>query len=307
MNLYLSLLKNEYSINLTPEQIDESVKFFHGRINLLQNKFQAFDIYLGVKNIIHTATMIACKSKYDFILDADIGVIRNNISLKKIYMSGLKCMAIKYALGIIIDTCFILFVDEKADTIIMEEFQTIRSIPNQKENHIIYNVELTQLHGRNAMVMPFFVGSLKDLILDGNKKVAGPFLDEEHVFDIFVQISHAIDHLRTCKILHCDVKPANIFISNDNQVYLADFGSAVKDGSARKAYTKVYLKNADYDSSPTRYDDLWALLVTCLELRGADAGMTSEYYLLRINQLKHEKLKMCLAQVYRGDNNILEI
>ena len=107
MNLYLSFLKNEYSINLTPEQIDESVKFFHGRINLLQNKFQAFDIYLGVKNIIHTATMIACKSQYDFILDGDIGIIHNNISLKKIYMNGLNCLAIKYALGIIIETCFV--------------------------------------------------------------------------------------------------------------------------------------------------------------------------------------------------------
>lgn len=49
-------------------------------------------------------------------------------------------------------------------------------------------------------------------------------LPAEKIFEWFVQLSLAMKHIHTKKILHRDLKAQNIFLSKENMVKLGDFG-----------------------------------------------------------------------------------
>mmetsp|Transcript_23273 Transcript_23273/g.19541 ORF Transcript_23273/g.19541 Transcript_23273/m.19541 type:complete len:131 (+) Transcript_23273:1356-1748(+) len=64
---------------------------------------------------------------------------------------------------------------------------------------------------------------LRTLLLEGNK------LEEHKVLNILIQISNALNYLHANHIVHRDMKPENIFICNNNEVKIIDFGLATID------------------------------------------------------------------------------
>lgn len=72
------------------------------------------------------------------------------------------------------------------------------------------------------MVMRYETGrTLQQEIQARNEPLAEPFVRQ-----VFIQLLHGLREVHTHKLLHLDIKPANIYLRNDNVPLLIDFGAA---------------------------------------------------------------------------------
>ena len=67
-------------------------------------------------------------------------------------------------------------------------------------------------------------GDLGDYIEIENKK--GKKLEEEQIWKFFIQICLGIQYLHKNKLLHRDVKPKNVFLTEDLSVKIGDIGES---------------------------------------------------------------------------------
>ncbi|KNC48740.1 NEK/NEK1 protein kinase [Thecamonas trahens ATCC 50062] len=93
----------------------------------------------------------------------------------------------------------------------------------------------------------------------------GEYLDEEQILDWFCQLCLAVKHCHDRRILHRDLKTENIFLSEDKQIKLGDFGlvrtlQSSMDMARTAAGTPYYLSpeicNGETYNSKS---DVWAL------------------------------------------------
>jgi serine/threonine-protein kinase len=66
--------------------------------------------------------------------------------------------------------------------------------------------------------------TLKQIIRETN--AAGDFLPVSRVLDLIIQVCQGIGYAHRADLVHCDVKPQNILITEDDRVKVADFGIA---------------------------------------------------------------------------------
>lgn len=113
-----------------------------------------------------------------------------------------------------------------------------------KLNHtnIVQAYDVGQAGGYSYFVMEFVEG--KTLYEDLS---AGKVYPEKEALDIVIQVAHALDHAHTKGLIHRDIKPKNIIITENGKVKLADMGLAreIKDieaaeSEAGKAYGTPY-------------------------------------------------------------------
>ena len=93
-------------------------------------------------------------------------------------------------------------------------------------NHlnIVKVVEYFKDEGRLCIVMEYADGGDLNALL---KSRNGALLREHQVLDYFVQVCLAMKHVHDRKVLHRDIKSANIFLThNQTVVKLGDFGIA---------------------------------------------------------------------------------
>ncbi len=98
-----------------------------------------------------------------------------------------------------------------------------------KEAKILYNHEHPNIAKVNYgcedkdhvyIAMPLYQnGSLKDLI---DKR----FLTVREIIRYSIQFLSGLNHIHSKRLMHFDIKPDNIFLSNSNEALLADFGLA---------------------------------------------------------------------------------
>ena len=121
---------------------------------------------------------------------------------------------------------------------------------------------------------------------------AGP-MDPQRVATLGEQLASALSHSHAAGIVHRDVKPSNILLTNDGSVRLADFGIAVTATATRLTVTGTIAGSAGY-VSPEQVlgtgagaaSDIYALGLVLLEcLTGAPpwSGTTVEVALARIS------------------------
>lgn len=96
------------------------------------------------------------------------------------------------------------------------------------------------------MVMPLLNKSLQEYI-DEHRMSEIP-IKERKIWKVMAQLLLALKELRNLDIVHCDLKPANILIGDDDKVFLCDFNSAL-----------VKQKNSDAHRSTPSYCR-WALI-----------------------------------------------
>jgi len=81
-------------------------------------------------------------------------------------------------------------------------------------------------------------GDLKNILRRVKSQLSR--LHEDVIWSYFVQIMHALEFIHSHRIIHRDVKPSNIFITESGQVKLGDLGISRKlSQTTVKAYSKV--------------------------------------------------------------------
>jgi len=99
-------------------------------------------------------------------------------------------------------------------------------------------------------------GSLEDLLRQG-----GP-LSVGEAADIFAEVAIGLMHAHGKGVLHCDLKPANILLDQDNKPRLADFGqSRLSHEQSPSLGTLFYMapEQADLTAMPDAQWDVYAL------------------------------------------------
>ncbi len=117
------------------------------------------------------------------------------------------------------------------------------------------------------MVMNFLEGaSLQDYIITARELKRPKVFRESTIRSLFDEILRGLRIVHQHKMLHLDIKPANIFISDDDKAVLIDFGAArevlSKEGNfIRPMYTPGFAAPEMYrrDSSMGPWTDIYAI------------------------------------------------
>ena len=84
-----------------------------------------------------------------------------------------------------------------------------------------------------ALMLPVYTGTLSDFPL--NVSMAELFLTAA------VSMEQAITTMHSAGMVHCEVKPANIFVTSDGECVLGDYDAAVQNGTLVTRSTVRYL------------------------------------------------------------------
>lgn len=110
-------------------------------------------------------------------------------------------------------------------------------------NNIVNIYDVGSQNGVNYIVMEYVQGrTLKELIIYSGR------LDYNRALDIAIQISKAIECAHKNNIIHRDIKPQNILVTDDGSVKVTDFGIAKASNSVTITNTNKVLGSAHYFS-----------------------------------------------------------
>ena len=113
------------------------------------------------------------------------------------------------------------------------------STPTRHPN-IVSVRSLFEIHGTAYMVMDFEDGiSLSKMIKQGRR------FNERSLWNILAPIAQGLERAHRVGVLHRDIKPPNILVTEDNRPVLIDFGSARFD-TAEATSTKVTFHTPPY-------------------------------------------------------------
>jgi serine/threonine protein kinase len=140
------------------------------------------------------------------------------------------------------------------------------STPSRHPN-IVSVRSLFQIHGTAYMVMDFEDGvSLSKLLKEGRR------FNERSLWNIIKPVAEGLDRAHRVGVLHRDIKPPNILITEDNRPVLIDFGSARFEAAEATStsvtfhtppYAAVEQYVKTYDQGP--WTDVYALAVVLYE------------------------------------------
>jgi len=117
------------------------------------------------------------------------------------------------------------------------------------------------------MVMDYLEGnSLQDFIITARDLKKEKVLRESTILSLFDEVLHGLRVVHQNKMLHLDIKPANIFITEDDRAVLIDFGAArevINKGNnfVRPMYTPGFAAPEMYrrDSGMGPWTDIYAI------------------------------------------------
>ena len=115
----------------------------------------------------------------------------------------------------------------------MEQFRA-RFIREAQSAGILSHPNIVTIHdvveqseeGLAFIAMEYVRGTNLKVLLQGDQPLTLPFIVE-----VIAQVSDALDYAHSHRVVHRDVKPANILITADNRVKITDFGIARLDTS----------------------------------------------------------------------------
>jgi serine/threonine-protein kinase len=119
------------------------------------------------------------------------------------------------------------FVKRFKDSIesIDREIENLRSLSDPGVVPLLDDFPYFEFH---CLVFPYAAGGSLKTHLDSLRKTPRPFLPESVVRHIAAQVLTTLQRLHAGGLVHCDIKPANILVTNQDplrpQVWLADLG-----------------------------------------------------------------------------------
>ncbi|XP_016383695.1 calcium-dependent protein kinase 25-like isoform X1 [Sinocyclocheilus rhinocerous] len=116
--------------------------------------------------------------------------------------------------------------------------------------------------GRIYIVMEYCEGGDLSKVMETHKEER--FFEEKQILDWLVQICLALQYLHENKILHRDIKPQNIFLTEDGYINLGDFGCSKAleraDEYANSVVgAKLYVSPEVYQKKYNSKSDIWSL------------------------------------------------
>ena len=153
---------------------------------------------------------------------------------------------------------------------------------------VVHEIDKTE-DGRLFIVMAFYEGeTLK-------KKIARGPLPVEEALDYAVQMAQGLAKAHEADIVHRDVKPANVMITDQGQVKLVDFGLAKMVGTER-TQTGMTLGTVAYMSpeqtrgeAVDRRTDLWSLGVVLYEMLTGQRPFKGDHAETIIHAIRHDE------------------
>jgi serine/threonine protein kinase len=122
----------------------------------------------------------------------------------------------------------------------------VRMIAAEKENKIFF------------MVMEYIKGKTLEKILEKEKA-----LDCERAADYIKQICYGIDHAHKNKIIHRDLRPSNIIVSDDGTAKITDFGTSAWLNNVPYASTRIgsppYMAPEQFQGKATYASDIYSI------------------------------------------------
>lgn len=114
-------------------------------------------------------------------------------------------------------------------------FEEGRSLAQISHPSVVSVLNFFQQNETVYLVMNYLEGAtLQDYIMVGRQIKAGPAFSESTIRSVFDEILQGLRVVHQNKMLHLDIKPANLFITDDDNAVLIDFGAArevlYKDG-----------------------------------------------------------------------------
>lgn len=100
-------------------------------------------------------------------------------------------------------------------------YQEARLLSRLNHPNIQKVFEVGKDNNRPFVLMEYFKSSILRNLIKNN-----PFFALTKGLDILYQVGLALDYIHKCKIIHLDIKPANVLVSDDLKAKLTDFGMA---------------------------------------------------------------------------------
>ncbi|MBI5301874.1 MAG: serine/threonine protein kinase [Chloroflexi bacterium] len=144
----------------------------------------------------------------------------------------------------------------------------------------VYDIEL--FDGVLCLVMRYIEGiSLREALNRIKKPIAMPA-----ILQIMRPITDALAYAHQKSVLHRDVKPSNIMLGNDGNVYLMDFGLAVTTTESEMNLSKGLVLGTPYYVSPEQVKgesldqrtDIYSLGIVLFELLTGKLPFTGDTY-----------------------------
>ncbi|MEW5901037.1 MAG: serine/threonine-protein kinase, partial [Acidobacteriota bacterium] len=122
----------------------------------------------------------------------------------------------------------------------------VRMIAAEKENKIFF------------MVMEFVKGKTLEKVLEKEK-----VLDCETAIDYLKQVCYGVDHAHKNKIIHRDLRPSNIMVSEEGTLKIADFGTSAWLNNVPYASTRIgsppYMAPEQFLGKASYQSDIYSL------------------------------------------------
>jgi serine/threonine protein kinase len=149
--------------------------------------------------------------------------------------------------------------------------QEARRIAMMQHPNILPVYNFGQLeNGQPYIVMEYAPQTILDLFTNthGERRLA--FAEE--LLPYVRQAADTLQYVHNAKLVHQDVKPANLLIGRNGQLLLADFGTTYYLGNETHASlgevtgTAAYMPTEQWQGNPRRDTDQYALAICCYEL-----------------------------------------
>ncbi len=110
--------------------------------------------------------------------------------------------------------------------------------------NLLQTFDIGKAEGQTFSLMEFIEGrSLSQMIAEGKQ------FDPQRAIEIIEQVGGALEYVHRHGLVHRDVKPSNILVSNDGRVILSDFGLMIPHGSPTRT-TEGTIEGTPHYMSP---------------------------------------------------------